>query len=56
MVAWTVSTIENRVAQTVNIREKANNMVAWTVSTTENRVAQTVNTHETTWWLEQLAP
>ena len=47
-MAWTVSTIENRVASTVNVREKANNMLAWTVSTRENGVAPTVNTRERT--------
>ena len=58
-MASTVSTIENRVAQTVNTREKPNNMVAWTVSTIENRVAQTVNIHEKANNMvayEQLAP
>ena len=48
MVAWIVSTVENRVAPTVNVREKANNMLAWTVSTRENGVAPTVNTRERT--------
>lgn len=48
MVAWTVSTVLNRVAKTVNTREKAKNMVTWTVSTIENRVAQTGNTRERT--------
>ena len=48
MVAWIVSTVENRVAPTVNVREKANNMLAWTVSTRENGVAPTVNTGERT--------
>ena len=46
MVAWIVSTVENRVAPTVNVREKANNMLAWTLSTRENGVAPTVNTRE----------
>ena len=48
MVAWIVSTVENRVAPTVNVREKANNMLAWTVSSRENGVAPTVNTRERT--------
>ena len=48
MVAWIVSTVENRVAPTVNVREKANNMLAWTVNTRENGVAPTVNTRERT--------
>ena len=55
MVAWTVSTIENRVAQTVNTCGKANNIVAWTVGTIENRVAQTVNNHERTTPVEDKA-
>ena len=48
MVAWTVSTVRNWVAQTVNTREKATNMVAWIFSTTETRVAPTVKTREIT--------
>ena len=47
-MAWTVSTIDHKVAQTVNTREKANNMVAWIVSIIENGVAPTANTRERT--------
>ena len=46
MVAWTVSTIENRVAQTVNTHERTKNNGGLNSSTIDNRVAQTVNTCE----------
>ena len=45
-MAWTVGTIENRVAQTVNTHERTNNNGNLTSSTKDNRVAQTVNTRE----------
>ena len=47
-MARTVSTIENRVAQTGNIREKAKN-IGWLKPLTPMKKL-------TTWWLEQLAP
>ena len=70
MMAWTVSTIENRVAQTGNTRERTNNNGGLNSSIIDNRVAQTVNTHEkaknmvawtvniieNTGWLKQLTP
>ena len=57
-MAWTVSTIKNRVALTGNTRERTNNNGGLNSSTIDNRVAQTVNTVKKlrTWWLEQLAP
>ena len=46
MVAWTVSTVENRVAKTVNTHDRTKNNGGLNSSTIDNRVAQTVNTCE----------
>ena len=70
MMAWTVSTIENRVAQTGNTHERTNNNGGLNSSIIDNRVAQTVNTRgkaknmvawtvstiEHTGWLKLLTP
>ena len=69
-MAWTVSTIEIRVAETGNTHERTNNSGGLNSNTIDNRVAQTVNTCEkaknmvawtvstieNTGWLKQLTP
>ena len=45
-MALTVSTIENRLAQTGNTLERTNNNGGLNSSIIDNRVAQTVNTRE----------